>query len=158
MDYSFPPQTLLFEDFQFTDYLFSSDKSKLQPAVIHTFLDKESYWAQGIPLNTVLTSIQHSICIGIYAQNGEQVGFGRMVTDRATYGYLCDIFILETHRGKGLSKELMRVFCTLADQFGLRRFTLTTQTAHGLYKQNGFEVFPHPERLMSRPGVVYKQS
>lgn len=156
MEYSIPAEEALFAEFIYAGYLFSSDKSKLQPAVIHHFLDNDSYWAQGIPFDTMLTSIRHSICIGIYAANGEQAGFGRMVTDRATYGYLCDIFVLEAHRGIGLSKELMKVFCHLADEFGLRRFTLTTQTAHDLYRQTGFEVFPHPERLMSRPGVVYK--
>lgn len=150
------PQTdLLFPDYTFESYVYSSDKSRLQPGVIYQYLDEESYWAQGVPFETVKRSIEFSLCIGVYAEDGAQIGFGRMITDRATFAYLCDIFILEAHRGKGLSKEMMHAFCRMADGFGLRRFLLTTQTAHGLYRQSGFEMFPYPERLMSRPGVVY---
>jgi GNAT superfamily N-acetyltransferase len=148
---------LIFPDFEFQGYLFSSDKNKLQPEVVYRYLDQESYWAKGIPFETVLRSIEHSICIGIYDDKQNQVGFGRMITDRATYAYLCDIFILQEHRGLGLSKILTNTFCQLADEYQLRRFLLTTQTAHGLYRQSGFEMFPWPERLMSRPGVVYQQ-
>lgn len=146
----------VFEPYHWEGYLFSGDKNLLQPEVIHRYLDQESYWAQGIPMDTVRRSIEHSVCTGIYTTDNEQAGFGRMITDRATFAYLCDIFILEEHRGKGLSKELMRLYCRIADQFGLRRFLLTTQTAHGLYRQTGFEPFPYPERMMSRPGVQYQ--
>lgn len=150
-----PQNELIFSDYSFEGYLYSSDKSRLQPAVIHRYLDQESYWAKGIPMETVHRSIAHSLCIGVYDAAGVQIGFGRMITDRATFAYLCDIFILEEHRGKGLSKEMMHAFCRMADEFELRRFLLTTQTAHGLYRQTGFEPFPYPERMMSRPGVVY---
>lgn len=150
-----PQNDLLFADFFWEDYLFSIDKSRIQPQVVHAFLDQESYWARGIPFDTVQRAIEGAICIGIYDQEGQQVGFGRMITDRATFAYLADIFVLKAHRGKGLSKEMMRLFCQLADTFGLRRFLLTTQDAHDLYRQSGFEMFPHPERLMSRPGVQY---
>jgi len=147
--------TSLFPEFSYRGYLFSADKGRLQPEAIHRYLDQESYWARGIPLDTVRRSIDHSICIGIYSGEGQQAGFGRMITDRATFAYLADIFVLRVHRGQGLSKEMMKVFCRLADEFGLRRFLLTTQDAHGLYRQSGFVPFPYPERLMSRPGVVY---
>jgi GNAT superfamily N-acetyltransferase len=150
-----PQNELIFPDYSFEGYLFSSDKRRLQPAIIHRYLDQESYWARGIPMETVHRSIEFSLCIGVYDTAGVQVGFGRMITDRATFAYLCDIFILEEHRGKGLSKEMIHAFCRMADEFGLRRFLLTTQTAHGLYRQSGFELFPYPERMMSRPGVVY---
>ncbi len=145
----------VFQDYWYNGYLFSSDKQKIQPHVVYQFLDKDSYWAKGIPYDTVTKAIEFSICIGIYDENGTQVGFGRMITDRATFAYLADIFIIKDHRGKGLSKEMMRTFCKLADDFGLRRFLLTTQDAHELYKQFGFNTFPYPERTMSRPGVVY---
>jgi GNAT superfamily N-acetyltransferase len=148
---------LVFPDYQHNGYLFSSDKEKIQTGVIHCFLDQESYWAKGIPLETVKRSVSGSLCIGIYDETGSLVGFGRMITDRATFAYLADVFVLKAHRGKGLSKELMRCFCRLADEFGLRRFLLTTQDAHELYRQTGFEMFPYPERMMSRPGVVYTQ-
>ncbi len=150
------PQTdLPFPDYTFEGYLYSCDKTRLQPAVIYKYLDKESYWAQGIPFETVERSIEFSLCIGVYTEDGNQIGFGRLITDRATFAYLCDVFILEAHRGKGLSKELTQAFCRMADNFSLRRFLLTTQTAHGLYRQSGFDMFPYPERVMSRAGVVY---
>lgn len=148
---------LVFPDFEFDGYFFSSDKSRLQPEVIHQYLDHESYWAKGIPFNTVLRAIEFSICIGIYDDKLNQVGYGRMITDRATFAYVADIFVLKEHRGQGLSKVMMQTFCNLADEFQLRRFLLTTQDAHGLYRQSGFDMFPWPERLMSRPGVVYTQ-
>lgn len=147
---------IVFPDYQYQGYLFSSDKGKIQTEVVHRFLDQDSYWAKGIPFGTVERAIKFSLSIGIYDETGVQVGFGRMITDRATFAYLADIFVLKAHRGKGLSKEMMRGFCHLADAFGLRRFLLTTQDAHELYRQTGFEMFPYPERMMSRPGVVYK--
>jgi len=148
---------LISPEFEFEGYLFSFDQSKLQPEVIYQYLDQESYWGKGIPFETVVRSIEHSLCIGIYDGQKNQVGFGRMITDRATFAYLADIFILKEHRGLGLSKKMMQAFCRLADEYRLRRFLLTTQDAHGLYRQSGFGEFPYPERLMSRPGVVYQQ-
>lgn len=147
----------IFPDFEVEGYLFSADKARIQPEVVYRYLDQESYWAKGVPFETVLGAIRYSICIGIYDERLSQVGFGRMITDRATFAYVADIFILKEHRGIGLSKEMMRAFCRLADEYQLRRFLLTTQDAHGLYRQSGFEMFPYPERLMSRPGVVYPQ-
>ncbi|KAA5535028.1 GNAT family N-acetyltransferase [Taibaiella lutea] len=148
---------IIFPDYRYEGYLFSTNKEKVQPEVVHQFLDKESYWAKGVPYETVKRAIQYSLSIGIYDENGNQVGFGRMITDRATFAYLADIFVIKAHRGKGLSKEMMKGFCKMADEFQLRRFLLTTQDAHDLYRQSGFEMFPWLERLMSRPGVVYKQ-
>jgi len=146
---------LIFSDYQYEGYLFSNDREKVQLDVVHQFLDKESYWARGIPFETVERAVRFSLSIAIYDAAGAQVGFGRMITDRATFAYLADIFVIKSHRGKGLSKEMMHCFCRMADAFGLRRFLLTTQDAHDLYRQSGFELFPYPERLMSRPGVVY---
>jgi GNAT superfamily N-acetyltransferase len=140
---------------EFDGFLLSTDKSRINIETVHGFLDIESYWARGIPADTLRRSIEHSICLGVYLPDGSQVGFGRMITDRATFAYLADIFVVKAWRGKGISKEMMNMFCRLADDFGLRRFLLTTQDAHGLYRQSGFELFPYPERLMSRVGVVY---
>jgi GNAT superfamily N-acetyltransferase len=137
-------------------FILSTDKSKIQEEVVHHFLDKDSYWSQGIPLSTLSTAIAHSLCLGAYLKDGNQVGFGRMITDYATFGYLADVFVLKDHRGKGVSKAMMEYFCAIADQCGLRRFLLTTQDAHGLYSQYGFEPFPYPERLMSRKGKTHK--
>jgi len=152
------PDDFLFDEFSFGDYRFSADKSRIDIAAVHVFLDKESYWAKGIPYETVQRAVEGAICIGIYDAAGRLAGFGRMITDRATFAYLADIFVMRADRGKGLSKELMKTFCALADTFQLRRFLLTTQDAHDLYRQSGFELFPYPERLMSRPGVIYQQA
>lgn len=147
--------TLLIPEFYENGFLFSTDNKRLQLASIHRFLSEESYWAQRIPFETVQQSVENSLCIGIYEENGQQAGFGRMITDQATFAYLADIFIVKMHRGKGLSKIMMRMFCEAAEHFGLRRFILTTQDAHSLYAQFGFVPFPWPERMMSRPGRQY---
>lgn len=137
------------------NYLFSTDRDKIDIVVVHQYLSRDSYWAQGIPIDIVQRSVDNSLCIGVYDHVGTQVGFGRMVTDKAVFAYLADVFILPEHRGKGLSKAMMQIFCDMADAFQLRRFILTTQDAHSLYAQFGFEPVPWPERLMHRQGVTY---
>ncbi|MBA3681799.1 MAG: GNAT family N-acetyltransferase [Bacteroidetes bacterium] len=128
-------------------YLFSADKDKLQLDVIYNYLSKESYWAQNIPMEIVKKSADGSMCFGIYF-NGSQIGYARMVTDKATFAYLADVFILEAHRGKGLSKQLMQFIMDQPDLKGLRRFMLATKDAQGLYKQFGFTPLAMPERIM----------
>ena len=142
---------------KFKNYLISSDSNLIDINAVHHFLDSESYWAQGISLTTLQNAIAHSICLGVYLEDGTQIGFGRMITDRAVFAYLADVFVLLPYRGQGIAQQLMECFCTLGDGFGLRRFLLTTQDAHDLYRKSGFEAFPYPERLMSRQGVVYPQ-
>jgi len=129
------------------DHLFSSDKTKLQLNVIHTYLSKESYWAQNIPFDIVKKSMKGSICFGIYLKD-KQIGYARVVTDHATFGYLADVFILEARRGKGLSKQLMQFIMAHPDLQGLRRMMLATKDAQGLYKQFGFTALAMPERIM----------
>ncbi|MBA2610354.1 MAG: GNAT family N-acetyltransferase [Bacteroidetes bacterium] len=128
-------------------HLFSTDKTKLQKEVIHTYLSKESYWAQNMPLEIIEKSIIGSICFGIYLE-GKQIGYARVVTDSATFGYLADVFILETYRGKGLSKQLMQFIMAHPDLQGLRRMMLATRDAQGLYLQYGFTPLAMPERIM----------
>lgn len=127
-------------------YSISADKSKLQIKVIHGFLSK-SYWAKDIPLEIVQRSIENSLGFGVYHGN-EQVGFARVISDFATFAYLGDVFILEEHRGKGLSKELMKVVFSHPQLQGLRRFCLGTRDAHKLYEQFGFHVIKKPELWM----------
>lgn len=129
------------------DHLFSTDKTKLQLDVIHNYLSKESYWAQNIPLDVVKRSIDGSICFGVYLKD-KQIGYARVVTDHATFGYLADVFILEPYRGKGLSKQLMQFIMAHPDLQGLRRMMLATKDAQGLYKQFGFTALAMPERIM----------
>lgn len=138
------------EDVYFNNYLFSLDKSKLNIDIIHQYLSVESYWAKGISRKTVEASIQNSICLGIYKYDDEFIGFGRMITDKATFAYLADIFILKNYRGQSLSKEMVAYFCRLADGLGLRRFMLATADAHELYRKYGFEEISNPKIIMSR--------
>ena len=139
------------------DFTISTDKSRLDITYIHSFLTT-SYWAEGIPIETVQKSVEWSLCFGIY-DNDRQIGFARMVTDRATFGYLADVFIDEAYRGQGLSKWLMEIITGHPDLQGFRRLMLATRDAHGLYRQFGFSDLSFPERWMHihNPGV-YKKS
>lgn len=128
-------------------YLLSNDKSKIQPDAIHSYLSRESYWAQNITLTVVKKAIEGSRCFGVY-DNHTQVGFARMITDGATFGYLADVFILDTHRGKGLSKALMQFILEDENVKELRRFMLATKNAHSLYEKFGFTALSSPERFM----------
>jgi GNAT superfamily N-acetyltransferase len=136
---------------------FSTDKTLLDLHYVHAFLSVRSYWAAGIPLDIVQRSVKNSLCIGIY-ENQKQVGFARVVTDLATFGYLADVFIDEAYRGKGLSKELVAFILSFDELKSLRRMILATRDAHGLYAQYGFNPLKSPDRFMeiARPDI-YKQ-
>lgn len=129
-------------------YVISADKAKLDIHLIHQFLSQEAYWCLNIPLDIVQRSIDNSVCFGVY-DGEQQVGFARVVTDLATFGYLADVFILPEHRGKGLSKKLMTFIMAYPALQGLRRMMLVTRDAHGLYRQFGFEAVDNPENTMS---------
>jgi GNAT superfamily N-acetyltransferase len=131
-------------------YRLSDDPARLQIDVIHRYLAEDSYWAGGVPRNVVEQAVQNSLCIGIYAASGDQVGLGRVVTDYATYAWLCDVFVLPAHRERGLGKALMRTILTHPRLQGLRRFALATQDAHGLYAQFGFTPLADPARHMEK--------
>jgi N-acetylglutamate synthase-like GNAT family acetyltransferase len=118
-------------------FLISTDRSKLDVDVIHRFLAR-SYWAEGIPRETVMRSIENSLCFGVY-DNVRQIGFARVISDFATYAYVADVFILEPYRERGLGKELMASIMAHPDLQGLRRWSLGTRDAHGLYAQFGFK-------------------
>lgn len=124
------------------------DPERLDLAVIHGFL-AASYWAQGIPLETVRHSLRHSLCFGLY-EGAAQIGFARVVTDRATFAYLADVFVLDSHRGQGLARLLMDAVVAHPELQGLRRWMLATRDAHGLYAQYGFTPLPSPEVFMQR--------
>jgi N-acetylglutamate synthase-like GNAT family acetyltransferase len=118
-------------------FLISTDRSKLDIDVIHRFLAR-SYWAEGIPRETVMRSIENSLCFGVY-DNARQIGFARVISDFATYAYVADVFILEPYRERGLGKELMASIMAHPDLQGLRRWSLGTRDAQGLYAQFGFK-------------------
>ena len=135
-------------------FLISTNREFLDLDVIWGFLTN-SYWAKGISRETVARSIEHSLCFGIYDAEGSQVGFARVISDRATYAFLGDVFVLESHRGRGLSKWLMECIVKHPELQGLRRWTLLTRDAHGLYSQFGFTSVKAPRWYMElhRPNI-----
>ncbi|MEX2204913.1 MAG: GNAT family N-acetyltransferase [Myxococcota bacterium] len=115
----------------------ASDPARLDVDAIHAFLTR-SYWAQGVSRERVARSLEHSLCFGLY--DGErQIGFARVISDRVTFGYLCDVYVLEPYRGRALGKRLLEAVRAHPDLQGLRRLLLETRDAHGLYEQFGFE-------------------
>lgn len=128
-------------------YEISTDPGRLQLDAIHAYLAR-SYWSPGVPREVVERAISHSLCFGLYLGSGEQVGFARVVTDRATFAYLADVYVLEAHRGQGLSKRLVATIQAHPQLQGLRRFMLATADAHGLYAQFGFKPLVAPDRMM----------
>ncbi len=132
------------QDFAKDGYFLSNDKTRLDVETIHGFLSR-SHWAANRPRGTVVKSIEHSLCYGIYSDD-RQVAFARLVTDYCTYAYLCDVFVDETHRGRGLSKWMMNCIMKNPDLSQLRRFTLATKDAHGLYEKFGFKLLSDEEK------------
>jgi GNAT superfamily N-acetyltransferase len=121
-----------------SEYEISTDPARLDVAAIHAYLSG-SYWSPGIPAEIVERAIRHSLCFGVYeSASGAQVGFARIVTDYATFAYLCDVYVLEEHRGHGLAKRMMREVMAHPALTGARRAMLATRDAHGLYRQSGF--------------------
>ena len=141
-------------------YFITTDISKLDVNIIHQYLSEESYWALGIPKHVVEKSIENSLCFGLF-YNKNQIGFARLITDKATFAYLADVFILKTYRGKGLSKWLMKTIQSHPELQHLRRWLLTTKDAHSLYKQLGWQK-PSPDYayrfMMIHNPDVYKKS
>lgn len=136
----------MIRNWKWNNYLISTNKSKLQLQVIHSYLVR-SYWAKEIPMEFVKQSIENSLCFGVYF-HFQQVGFARLITDYTTFAYLADVFIIEEHRGKGLGHRLTQCVLTMPEFELLRRWMLTTQDAHGLYAKSGFVPVPFPERIM----------
>ena len=128
-------------------YTISTASSLLDRDMIHGYLSEESYWCPGISRAVVDTSIDHSLCFGVY-HDGAQIGFARVVTDHATFALVADVFVLTTHRGKGLSKWLMHEVTRHPGLQGLRRLLLLTSDAHSLYAQFGFTEIGNAWRFM----------
>lgn len=130
------------------DILVTTDPARLDLAAVHRFL-AGSYWAQGIPREVMERSIHHSICFGAF-DGGRQVGFARVISDRATFAYVADVFVLDGHRGRGIAKRMMACITSHPELQNLRLWTLFTRDAHGLYRQHGFREARYPDRLMER--------
>jgi GNAT superfamily N-acetyltransferase len=130
------------------DYEISTDKMRLDAGAIHAFL-VEAYWSKGRPIDRVRRSIEHSLCFGLY-HGQEQIGFARVVSDFTTFAYIADVYVVESHRGRGLGKRLMQCIMDYEELQGLKRWILATADAHGLYSHFGFTSLVTPERFMEK--------
>jgi GNAT superfamily N-acetyltransferase len=128
-------------------YTLSDDPARLDITAIHAYLAR-AYWSEQIPRETLERAVRGSLCIGAYDAKGAQVGLVRLISDYATFCYVCDVYVLEPHRGRGLSKAMMAMAMEHPRLQGLRRWNLVTNDAHGLYRQFGFAAPAHPERYM----------
>ena len=139
-------------------YDISTDPARLDTTAIHAFLSG-TYWSPGVPLAVVERAVQNSVCVGAYT-GSSQVGFARMVTDKATFAYLADVYVLDEHRGNGISKKMMEALMQVPELQGLRRMMLATRDAHGLYEKFGFKPLAAPARFMElhRPDVYAQAS
>ncbi|MBA8884873.1 GNAT family N-acetyltransferase [Dokdonella fugitiva] len=129
--------------------LFSTDRARLDIDAIHAYLAHESYWVPGIHRELVERAIERSLCFGVY-EGTRQLGFARVVTDGAGFAYLCDVFVVDAARGRGIGKRLMEFTFAHPDLQRVRRFILATRDAHGLYAQYGFTPLANPEKFMER--------
>jgi GNAT superfamily N-acetyltransferase len=137
-------------------FLISTDRKRLDLDVIHAFLT-ECYWAKGIPRKIVARSIENSLCFGVYKER-QQIGFARVISDFATFAYIGDVFVLESYRGQGIGKWLMKCVMEYPSLHNLRRWSLVTEDAHGLYAQFGFTPLQSPKRYMEVLNAdVYKR-
>lgn len=130
-------------------YEVSTDPARIDLDYVHRYLSQESYWAGAVPRDVVARSVANALSFGVYAPDGAQVGFARVVTDRATFAWLADVFIDPGRQGLGLGKALMDAIVAHPDLQNLRRFMLATADAHGLYERYGFKTIENPERLMA---------
>jgi N-acetylglutamate synthase-like GNAT family acetyltransferase len=134
-------------DARLGEFTISCDPERLDLDVVHGFLAGESYWSRGIARDRLERAIRNSLCFGLYDRDS-QVGFARVITDRATFAYLCDVFVLESHRGRGLGQWLLETMRTHPDLAGLRRWALLTRDAHPFYERLGWNRPALPEMYM----------
>lgn len=138
------------------EFLVSTDRTLIDVDLVHDFLTN-SYWANGIPREVFVRSIENALCFGMY-EDRQQIGFARVISDFATYAYIGDVFVVESHRGRELGTFLMECIMKHPELQGLRRWSLVTRDAHGLYKKFGFEALKKPQNYMEIVDArVYKQ-
>lgn len=153
--------TTFYKDFYYstmntTDFYISTDKSKLEFDLIADYLSNKSYWAKGRSHVDIQTSIDHSICFGLYNNEHRQVGFARVVSDHIIFAWLMDVFIVEAFRGKGLGKMLMSEIMNHDDLKRVKKWGLATKDAHGLYEQFGFVPITNAEKMMEYEKKINK--
>jgi GNAT superfamily N-acetyltransferase len=129
-------------------FTISDEPERLQLEVIVDYLAR-AYWSNQRPRDVIEKSLKHSLCFGVY-ENQTQIGFARVISDHATFAYLADVFILESHQGHGLGKWLVQTILEHSELQGLRRWMLATRDAHGLYAQFGFNALENPDRYMTK--------
>lgn len=136
----------------------TTDMGRMDVSAVHAYLSQESYWAAGIPLETVRRAMESSLCFAIL-DGDHLVAFARVVTDRATFAYLCDVYVLDEYRGRGLARRLLEAIDQHPELQGLRRWSLVTRDAHALYARFGYRQLANPAGYMERhdPGV-YRQA
>ena len=139
--------TIMHQVYERSPYFIYTDPAKADARAVHKYLSEDSYWAENVPLEVVEKSMHNSLCFSLYDAE-KQIGLARIITDKATFAYLCDVYVLPEFRGQGLSKWLMECVQNYPDLQNLRRFMLATKDAHGLYGQFGFKPVAAPERLM----------
>jgi len=137
----------------------STDPSRFDLDRIHAWLERDAYWCKGLPREIFERSLRHSLCFGALTAEGEQAGFARVVTDRATFAYLADVFVEPLFRKRGVSKAMMEAIIAYPELQGLRRFMLATSDAGGLYARYGFRPLANPERFMeiAVPNIYLRQ-
>ena len=137
------------------NYEITTDTARMDVPAIHAFLS-QTYWSPGIPLGVVQRALANSLCLGVFSGK-EQVGFARVISDRATFAYLANVYILEAQRGKGLSRSIMEQVIAHPDLQSLRRMLLATRDAHALHAQYGFKPLAAPDRMMEvhRPNAYF---
>ncbi len=139
-------------------YIISDDAARLDLIAMHAYLHR-AYWSEHIPMDIVERAVRGSLCVGAYDGSGRQVGLARFISDYATFCYVCDVYVLEEHRGQGLSKAMMAMGMRHPKLQGLRRWNLVTHDAHGLYELFGFTAPTHVERYMERVvPEIYKRT
>jgi GNAT superfamily N-acetyltransferase len=149
---------MVFEQAAGDGYTISDDAAKFDLARAHRWISEESYWGRQIPYVVFAAAVKNSLTFGAYAADGEMAAMARVVTDRATFGWLCDLFVDEAHRGRGLGKALMTWFKAHPDLQGFRRMHLATADAHGLYRQFGFRPLDDADRWMGiKDADVYRR-
>jgi GNAT superfamily N-acetyltransferase len=138
------------EEWRRGEFVVSTDPSRLDVPAIHRWLSEESYWARGVPLDVVRRGIEGSLNFGLYDDGGRTIGLVRIISDYASFAYVCDVFVLDEYRGRGLGVWLMECVAAHPRLQGLRRWMLGTKDAHGLYEKTGFTPLASPERWMEK--------
>jgi GNAT superfamily N-acetyltransferase len=134
------------------NYTITTDKSKIDIDLVYNYLSKESYWSKNISLELVKRSIENSVCFSIFYDD-RQVGFARVITDKATFGYLADVFIITAYQRRGLARWLIKTILEHEELKGFRSWMLATKDAHGLYEKFGFKLTNDTTRIMRKQGV-----